>query len=54
MADEKWVGKIVKFKSGRYGIVLASQSVGDNIFLTVHVAGMGTINIRALDVEEVK
>ena len=54
MAEQEWVGRVVKFKSGRYGIVLSTQNVDKNIFLTVHVAGLGIINIRAEDVEAVK
>ena len=51
MAKEKWVGKIVKFKSGKIGIVLSSQNFNTTIFLSVLVSNQGIINIRAEDVE---
>ena len=51
MAKEKWIGKIVKFKSGKVGIVLGSQQVNKTIFLYVLISGQGIINIRAADVE---
>ena len=51
MAEEKWIGKIVKFKSGKIGIVLSSQNVMTTTFLSVLISGQGIINIRAEDVE---
>ena len=51
MAKEEWIGKMVKFKSGKIGIVLSSQSVGESTFLVVLISGQGIINIRAEDVE---
>ena len=54
MSDQEWVGKLVKFKSGRFGIVLSVQNESGSTFLNVHVSGLGVINIRAEDVEKVK
>tara|TARA_R110001592_G_scaffold299150_1_gene570051 strand:+ start:1505 stop:1666 length:162 start_codon:yes stop_codon:yes gene_type:complete len=52
--EKDWSGKLVRFKSGRIGIVLSSQNIANNTFLTVHIPDMGIINIRAEDVEEIK
>ena len=52
--EKDWSGKLVRFKSGRIGIVLSSQKITDNTFLTVHIPDMGIINIRAEDVEEIE
>ena len=54
MSNQEWVGKLVKFKSGRFGIVLSVQNESGTIFLNVHVSGLGIINIRSDDVEAVK
>ena len=54
MAAEEWVGKIVKFKSGRFGIVLSAQETGNIVFITVQVPDMGIITIRSEDVEKIK
>ena len=51
MAKEKWVGKIVKFKSGKIGMVLESKLINKTVFLNVLVTGQGVINIKAEDVE---
>ena len=53
MANEKWVGCVVRFKSGRYGIVLSENAMSCVIFITVQVPGMGIITIRADDVEKI-
>ena len=53
MAEKEWIGSVVKFKSGRFGIVLSMQEAGNIIFLTVQVPGMGVITIRGDDVEKV-
>ena len=53
MAKEEWIGKIVKFKSGKMGIVLSTQDVGETIFLSVLISGQGIINIRSEDVEAI-
>ena len=50
----EWIGRIVKFKSGRIGIVLSKNNVGKTVFITVHVPGMGIITIRADDVEKIE
>ncbi len=54
MAEEEWLGSIVKFKSGRVGIVLSLQKKAGVEFITVQVPGMGIITIRAEDVEKIK
>tara|TARA_A100001011_G_scaffold191028_2_gene199680 strand:- start:209 stop:373 length:165 start_codon:yes stop_codon:yes gene_type:complete len=54
LAKEEWVGAIVKFKSGRYGIVLSAQKTADITFITVQVPDMGIITIRTEDVEKIK
>ena len=51
MAKEEWVGKIVKFKSGKIGMILSIQNIGETIFLSVLITGQGIINIRSEDVE---
>ena len=51
MAEKEWIGKIVKFKSGKIGIVLSCQKSDATFFLTVLISGQGIINIRAEDVE---
>ena len=51
MAKKEWVGKLVKFKSGKMGIVLSLEYYGKTAFLTVLISGQGIINIRAKDVE---
>lgn len=53
MARDEWIGSVVRFKSGRYGIVLSRQLLGDTSFITVNVPGMGIITIRANDVEKI-
>jgi len=53
LADEDWIGTIVKFKSGRIGIVVSVQKTGGITFITVQVPGMGVITIRGDDVEKV-
>jgi len=35
-------------------MVMSSQVIANNTFLTVYVPDMGIINIRAQDVEEIK
>ena len=52
--EDDWSGKLVKFKSGRLGIVSSSQIIANNAFLTIYSPDMGIINIRAKDVEEIK
>ena len=54
MASKEWIGSIVKFKSGRYGIVLSVQKISSITFITVQVPDMGIITIRADDVEKIK
>ena len=51
MAKEKWIGKIVKFKSGNIGMVLESKTFNKTVFLDVLITGQGIINIRAENVE---
>ena len=53
MAESKWVGKIVKFKSGKIGMVIDSEVIQNTVFLVVLISGQGIINIRAKDVEVV-
>ena len=52
--EKDWSGKLVRFKSGRIGIVLSNQNIANNTFLTVYIPDMGIINIRAEDVEEIE
>ena len=52
--EDIWSGRLVKFKSGRLGIVLSSQVIANNTFLTIYSPDMGIINIRAEDVNEIK
>ena len=52
--EDIWSGRLVKFKSGRLGIVLSSQIIANNTFLTIYNSDMGIINIRAEDVEEIR
>ena len=52
--EKGWIGKLVKFRSGRIGIVISIQVIDRNTFLTVHIPDMGIINIKADDVEEIK
>ena len=53
MAQEAWIGNVVKFKSGRYGIVLSIQADYEVTFITVYVPSMGMITIRTKDVEKI-
>jgi len=51
VAKEKWIGKIVKFKSGKIGMILEYSIYDRTVFLNVLVSGQGIISIRAKDVE---
>ena len=54
MSEQDFVGKVVKLKSGRLGIVLSAKSVNDNVFFVVLVSNVGLINIHEKDVEIIK
>ena len=51
MAKEDLIGKIVKLKSGRMGIVIDTSQISKTVFLIIMVYDVGIINMRADDVE---
>ena len=51
MAKKKLLGKLVKLKSGKLGIVVEVQKLANSDFLTILIPGTGMINMRADDVE---
>lgn len=51
MAKKDLIGKIVKLKSGRLGIVLDTSQISRTIFLSILVYDVGIINMRSDDVE---
>tara|TARA_Y100000593_G_C4306486_1_gene336025 strand:- start:1042 stop:1203 length:162 start_codon:yes stop_codon:yes gene_type:complete len=51
MAKSELIGKLVKLKSGKLGIVLDVQKLSNSTFLSILVSGTGVINMRKEDVE---
>lgn len=51
MSDTNLVSKLVRFKSGRIGIIMKVQKLSNKIFFVVLVPGLGLIDIGADDVE---
>ena len=54
MSEQDFIGKLVKLKSGRLGIVLSAQHVDGNVFFVVLVSNLGLVNINEKDVEIIK
>lgn len=51
MSKSKLVSKLVRFKSGRIGIIMSVQRLHNGTFFVVLVPGLGLIDIGADDVE---
>ena len=51
MAADELIGKLVKLKSGKVGIVLDTSKISKTVFLSILVYDAGIINMRADDVE---
>tara|TARA_A200000159_G_C7048827_1_gene225239 strand:+ start:62 stop:223 length:162 start_codon:yes stop_codon:yes gene_type:complete len=51
MAKNKLIGKLVRLKSGRVGIVTEVNKISKTLFLSILLSGSGVINMRAEDVE---
>ena len=50
MAEKDLIGKLVKLKSGKVGMVVEAQEMENSVFLTILISGHGMINMRADDV----
>ena len=54
MPQSELVGKLVKLKSGRVGMVLSAEISNNQTYFVVLVADIGMVHINAKDVEIIK
>ena len=54
MPKNELVGKLVKLKSGRVGMVLSVEISNNQTYLVVLVADIGMVHINVKDVEVIK